>query len=90
MMYSGDVEVHITRLSFCQEPFCYPREPQEVITRYLPQTDDDIDLYFEALRRALAAHCRCYNRHLWRQLIICAAALFLMEKEQEELQEVEE
>lgn len=89
MMYSGDVEVHITRLSFCQEPFCYPREPQEVPENFIPVTDADIDLYFEALRRAFAAHCRCYSRHLWRQIIICAAALFLMEKEQEELQEVE-
>lgn len=90
MMYSGDVEVHITRLSFTMEPFCNPRAPQPVPAEFLPATDADIDLYFEALRRALAAHNRSYSRHLWRQLIICAAQLFLMEKELEELQEVEE
>lgn len=90
MMHPGDVEVHITRLSFCMEPFCNPREPQPVPAEFLPATDADLDLYFEALRRAFAAHNRFYSPHVWRQLVICAAALFLMEKEREELQEVEE
>ena len=85
-----DAKRSVTHLGFALAPFCYPPAPEPVPATYLPPTDVNIDLYFEALRRAMAAHDRPYCKHLWRQVIMCAVVLFDLEEAMEEAARLKE
>lgn len=85
-----DAKYSVTLLSFSQEPFCYPGAPETIPTTYLPPVDANMNLYFEALRRAFAAHSRPYSKDLWRQIIMCAVVLFDLERAMEQAEQEEE